>query len=58
MELNQLLQDQQTTGAIISTGKTKWVSIIKLPNGFHIAAKSGELTPCELKLINENDDDY
>ena len=57
MDLEQLFKEQ-TPGAIIITGKTKWVSIVKLPNGFHIAAKSGALTPCELKLINENDDDY
>ncbi len=58
MELDELAKNQQTPGKIISTGKTKWVSIIKFPNGFHIAAKSGELTPCDLKLINENDNDY
>ena len=57
MDLEQLFKEQ-TPGTIIITGKTKWVSIVKLPNGFHIAAKSGALTPCELKLINENDDDY
>lgn len=58
MELDKLANSEQTTGTLISTGKTQWVSIIKLPNGFHIAAKSGAMTPCDLKLINEKDDDY
>ena len=51
------LQDQEIP-PYISTGKTKWVSLIKLKNGFHIAVKSGDTTPCDIKLINENDDDY
>ena len=42
----------------ITTGKTKWISLVKLKNGFHIAVKSGDVTPCEVKLINENDYDY
>ncbi|MGI9228170.1 MAG: hypothetical protein ACR2PU_05205 [Gammaproteobacteria bacterium] len=43
---------------IINTGKTKWISLAELPNGLHIAVKSGSMMPCKARLINERDTDY
>ena len=58
MKLKELFNSDEIEKKIIDTGKTKWISLAKLPNGFHIAVKSGSKTPCKLRLINERDTGY
>lgn len=58
MKLKELFKLEELEKKIIDTGKTKWISLAELPNGFHIAVKSGSKTPCKLRLINERDTDF
>lgn len=58
MKMKELFNSDEIEKKIIDTGKTKWISLAELPNGFHIAVKSGSETPCKLSLVNERDRDY
>ena len=58
MKLEELFDSDRIEKKIINTGKTNWVSLAELPNGFHLAVKSGSMTPSKIKLINERDTDY
>ena len=58
MKLKELFNSDDIEKKIINTGKSKWISLAELPNGFHIAVKSGSKTPCKLRLINERDTSY
>ena len=58
MKMKELFNSDEIEKKIIDTGKTKWISLAELPNGFHIAVKSGSKTPCKLRLVNERDRGY
>ena len=58
MKLTELFNADGIEKKIIDTGKTKWISLAELPNGFHLAVKSGSKTPCKIRLINERDTNY
>ncbi len=62
LELKQSINTADEKVTVLTSGKRilingqKWVSLLSLGEGFHIAAKAKQLCPAPIYLINENDD--